>query len=146
MQRAKVGAFATGVLTLVYLVVLGQFGLKMIESATPVGVVMGSLVLIFPLFGLWFMVQEFRFGIRVEKLASRLNEEGAWPQFDLEVRPSGRVIRASADRVFQEQKAKTEQNPDDWREWFALSLAYDAAGDRSRARKAMREALLKASE
>jgi Flp pilus assembly protein TadD len=56
------------------------------------------------------------------------------------------VIRASADRVFQEQKAKTEKNPDDWREWFALSLAYDAAGDRSRARKAMREALVKASE
>ena len=146
MQRAKIGAFATGALTLVYLFVLGQFGLKMIESGTAVGIVMGSLVLIFPLFGLWFTIQEFRFGFRVEKLANRLNAEGAWPQFDFEIRPSGRVVRASADRVFQEQKAKTEQNPEDWRQWFALSLAYDAAGDRSRARKAMREALVKASE
>jgi Flp pilus assembly protein TadD len=38
-------------------------------------------------------------------------------------------------------RAQVEERPDDWRSWFRLALAYDAAGDRTRAREAARHAL-----
>jgi Flp pilus assembly protein TadD len=38
-------------------------------------------------------------------------------------------------------RRETEQRPEDWRTWFRLALAYDAAGDRTRARAAARHAL-----
>jgi Flp pilus assembly protein TadD len=34
-----------------------------------------------------------------------------------------------------------EQSPEDWRAWFRLAHAYDVAGDRGRAREAMRKAI-----
>ncbi len=33
-----------------------------------------------------------------------------------------------------------DQNPDNWRPWFNLATAYDASGDRKRARESMRHA------
>ena len=32
-------------------------------------------------------------------------------------------------------------SPDDWRAWYRLGLAYDASGDRRRAREAVRRAI-----
>ncbi|MCX8528617.1 MAG: tetratricopeptide repeat protein [Rhodoluna sp.] len=146
MQRAKLGALLTAGLTLIYLVVLGQFGIAMLGSATIIGKSMGLLVLVFPVLGIWALIREFRFGSQVERLSKRVEAEGVWPSFDLELRPSGRPIRASADRVFEEYKAKAEAKPEDWHSWFNLSLAYDAAGDRPRARKAMQQAIKLSSE
>ena len=37
--------------------------------------------------------------------------------------------------------AEAEAAPEDWRSWFRLSCAYDAAGDRKRARASMRDAV-----
>jgi len=84
---------------------------------------------------------ELRFGFRIEKLAARIEEEGTWPKFDFELRPSGRPVRASAQLEFEKYKVAAEASPQDWQAWFALGLVYDAAGDRSRARAAMRKAL-----
>ena len=146
MSSTKIGAFVTGGLTLIYLVVLGQFGIAMMLSGTPIGIAMGSLVLVFPVLGIWALVREFRFGVQVERLSKRVKAEDAWPIFNLELRPSGRAVRSSADQVFEEYKAKAEAAPSDWHSWFNLSLAYDAASDRKRARKAMQEAIRLASE
>jgi hypothetical protein len=146
VSSTKIGAFVTGGLTLIYLVVLGQFGIAMMLSGTPIGIAMGSLVLVFPVLGIWALVREFRFGVQVERLSKRVKAEDAWPIFNLELRPSGRAVRSSADQVFEEYKAKAEAAPSDWHSWFNLSLAYDAASDRKRARKAMQEAIRLASE
>lgn len=146
MIATKIGAFVTGGLTLIYLLVLGQFGIAMLFSNTPIGVAMGVLVLVFPIVGIWSIVKEFRFGVRVERLSKRVQAEGTWPAFELELRPSGRAVRASADKVFEEYKAKAEAAPEDWHSWFNLALAYDAAGDRKRARTAMQQAIRLASE
>ena len=146
MRASKVGAFVTAGLALIYLVVLGQFGIVLIISGTPIGIITGALILVFPVLGIWAIIREFRFGIKVEALSKRVKAEGSWPQFDLEVKPSGRVVRASADKVFAEYQALAQDKPNDWHSWFNLSLAYDAAGDRPRARKAMQKALALSSE
>jgi hypothetical protein len=146
LTSSKVGAYVTAGLTLIYLVVLGQFGVEMILSGKAVGIGMGALVLVFPVLGVWAIIREFRFGTQVEKLAKRVKAENSWPEFALEVRPSGRAVRSSADAVFAEYKARAEAAEGDWHSWFNLSLAYDAAGDRPRARKAMQRAIKLSSE
>jgi Flp pilus assembly protein TadD len=37
-------------------------------------------------------------------------------------------------------RAAVEAAPDDWGSWFRLGFAYDAAGDRKRARESLRRA------
>ena len=57
------------------------------------------------------------------------------------MRPSGRVVRSEADALFPAYRADVEAHPDDWRAWYRLGLAYDASGDRRRAREAVRRAI-----
>jgi tetratricopeptide (TPR) repeat protein len=89
----------------------------------------------------WGIFLELKFGLRIEKLGELLKTENAWPRFDFELRPSGRPTKQSAEAVFGRYREAVENDESNWRTWFALGLAYDAAGDRARARKAMRQAI-----
>jgi tetratricopeptide (TPR) repeat protein len=141
MNNVKLAAILTTALTLVYVLLLGNSAIAMFSSGHPVGIAMGILLVVFPILGIIFIALEVRFGIRIEKLATRLEREGDWPKFNFELRPSGRVIRESADAEFKKYQQALEVDRANWRRWFALGLVYDAAGDRARARAAMREAL-----
>ena len=50
-------------------------------------------------------------------------------------------MREAADARFAEVRTRVEADPESWARWFELSVAYDAAGDRRRARSAMRQAI-----
>jgi len=60
---------------------------------------------------------------------------------DLPKLPSGRADPALADAQFPPYKVAVEAEPESWQAWFRLGLAYDASGDRPRARWATREAI-----
>jgi len=124
-----------------YLVLLGERSVALITSGQSAGVLIGYLMLFLPLIALWGIFMEFRFGLRVEKLGKVLQQQNSWPRFDFELRASGRPTKASAEAVFDNYRLDVERQPESWQAWFALGLAYDAAGDRTRARKAMREAI-----
>jgi cytochrome c-type biogenesis protein CcmH/NrfG len=102
---------------------------------------MGVALLVLPLLGIWALVAELRFAVRGERLAGRLEAEGALPDDELPMRSSGRVDPDAADAVFPRYRAAVEASPDDWRAWLRLSMAYDASGDRRRARWAARQAI-----
>ena len=140
-MTSKAFAYVMGLLTLMYCYLLGSQAFAMIGTGIWVGVAMGILLLLFPVVGLALTIREFVFGSSVERLGRRIEAAGKWPVFDLEIRPSGRPTKASAAKEFERQKKIVEANPDDYLSWFALGLAYDAAGDRRRAREAMRKAL-----
>jgi len=141
MTSAKLGAVATTALTIMYVALLGNSAIQMIQTGNTIAVMMGWLLLIFPILAIVFIVAELRFGLRIEKLGRTLEDAGEWPHFDFEMRPSGRVVRASADAEFIKYRAKTDAAPTEWQNWFALGLVYDAAGDRKRARASMRQAI-----
>ena len=103
--------------------------------------VLGVALLVLPLLGLLLVWREIEFGRRTAVLAATLEAEGGLPVDDLPRRPSGRVDRGAADAEFEQMREQAEARPDDWRSWFRLALAYDAAGDRTRAREAARHAL-----
>lgn len=141
MTNPKLSVLVISGITLIYLFLATNQAIALIQVDNPVAKIMGFALFGLPAVGVWSIIRELKFGVQVESLAKQVRDEGAWPEFDLELRPSGRPVRASAAKVFAEYAAVTEQNPDDWHNWFNLSLAYDASGDSRRARAAMRTAL-----
>jgi hypothetical protein len=106
--------------------------------------VLGVAVLVMPLVGAWVVVAEVRFGLATQRLAARLDAEGTEPEPELPRTPSGRVERVAADALFAQRRTAVEADPQDWRGWYRLAVAYDLAGDRKRARAAMRTAIERA--
>lgn len=141
-MRTKVTVAALVVALLFYAVLIGAKGVALLRSGSPVAVVLGAALLVIPLVGVWLVWRELEFGRRSAALAAVLDAEGGLPRDDLPRRPSGRVDRKAADEAFAARRAETEQAPDDWRSWYRLALAYDDAGDRSRARAAVRRAIV----
>lgn len=141
MKARTTALLVTGILV-VYLVLMTQQAVLLIETGTKVGIGLGIGVLLLPLLGAWIAFMNLRFGVRVERLARRLADEDELPDVsELPRRPSGRVDRGAADAWFDERRAEVEASPGDWRRWYRLAYAYDVAGDRRRARETMRHAL-----
>jgi len=139
--RAKAVVAVLLAAVLLYLVLLGQRGWALVTSGSgPVAVVLGAGVLLLPLVVAWAVGRELVFGVRTEAMARELERDGRLPPDDLPRTPSGRVERGAADAAFARYQAETDAAPQDWGAWFRLSCAYDAAGDRRRARAAMRHA------
>ncbi|WP_414835822.1 tetratricopeptide repeat protein [Curtobacterium sp. Leaf183] len=135
------GAALMAVLLLVYIVLIGARAVAFIATGLAIGIAIGAALIVIALIGALLLVLEFRFGLRITRLGARLEHEGGTPDDVVEVRPSGRPTRAAADELFPRYRAAVEASPDDWRAWYRLGVVYDAAGDRKRARSAMRTAL-----
>jgi hypothetical protein len=126
----------------VYFFLLGRIAMAFITSGEPAAIVLGLALLIFPLVGIWVMVSTLRAGLAHQRLARIIKDEG----MELDVSslprmPSGRIKRDAADALFVTVRDELESDPDNWRRWYRLARAYDYAGDRSRAREAMRKAV-----
>jgi hypothetical protein len=128
-------------LVLLYVALLGQQGYLFLIQDNFVSKIMGLSILVLPLFGFWGILRELSFGLKVEKLGKTLEDEKGWPSFEFSIRPSGRAVKSEALLEFEKFRVAAEQDPSNWRKWFALGLIYDACGDRKRARMAMRKAI-----
>lgn len=140
-MSARLGVAVMAVLLALYIALVAQRAWLLLVSGDPVGVLMGAVLVVLPLIAVWALGRELWFGVRAERLARRLETEGGLPAEEVDVKPSGRAVRAEADALFPAYRADVEANPDDWRAWYRLGLAYDASGDRRRAREAVRAAI-----
>ncbi|PPS76713.1 hypothetical protein [Streptomyces sp. MH60] len=140
-MRAKITYLVTAAVLVFYFLLVGSRGVLLIEAGTLLTVTFGVAVLILPVIGLWFLWKNTQFVRRANRLAAELDAEGGLPVDELKRTPSGRVDRESADAVFAQRKAETEDSPGDWRTWFRLAVAYHDARDTPRARKAMQRAI-----
>ena len=139
--RGRIFAAITVALLALYLAVTAQRGVLMISTGSPLLILLGAALMVLPAVGAWALIREVLFGIQVQRMGRTLDAEGGLPVDDLPRSPAGRIDRNAADAAFEHQRRETEQAPDDWRSWFRLSMAYDAAADRRRARQAMRHAV-----
>ena len=140
-MRTKVTIAVMVAVLVFYAALIGAKGVALLRSGSSVGFLLGLALLVMPLLGLVLVWREIEFGRRSAELAAVLAEEGGLPVDDLPRRPSGRVDRAAADSAFSAMRAQAEADPGNWRVWYRLGLAYDAAGDRTRARGAVRRAI-----
>jgi tetratricopeptide (TPR) repeat protein len=126
----------------VYFFLLGRIAMAFITSGEAAAVGLGLALMILPMIGIWVMVSTLRAGLAHQRLARIVRDEG----MELDVSslprmPSGRIQRDAADALFETVREELENDPDNWRRWYRLARAYDYAGDRSRAREAMRKAV-----
>jgi cytochrome c-type biogenesis protein CcmH/NrfG len=127
MKSAKGAALVLSGAIIVYLLLLGQIGWGLIASGSAIGIALGIAILVFPLFGVWIVWRELTFGFR----AQRLQE-----QWQIEELP----VPEANEAEFQYCRSQVELEPNDWHNWFRLGLAYAVAGDKSRARSAIKQA------
>jgi hypothetical protein len=115
-------------------------GIELIATGRAAGVLIGIGVLLLVGVGALLVQGEVRLAAASQRLGQRLFAEG-FVEDELPLLPSGRVQRDAADALFEKRKAEAEASPDDWRSWWKLATAYDAARDPSRGRRAMRKAI-----
>ena len=140
-MKGRLFVILMAILLLFYLALVGWRAVLFVLSGELVGIVIGVALIILPVIGAWALTREVLFGLRSERLVRRLGDEGELPEDNLPTRPSGRPLRAAADAEFPRFSAEVDAAPEDWRAWFRLGLAYDASGDRRRARGAIRTAI-----
>jgi tetratricopeptide (TPR) repeat protein len=127
---------------IIYFVLLGRIAMAFITSGEPAAIGLGLALMIMPLIGIWVMVATLRAGLTHQRLGRIVKDEGL--ELDVSSLPrmaSGRIERDAADALFATVRDELENDPDNWRRWYRLARAYDYAGDRSRAREAMKKAV-----
>ncbi len=140
MTARVVAWLLAGVATLVGALIVWR-GVAIASVGDAVAVLLGLGVIAVPLVAAGLVWREVSFGRAMQKMAIELAAVGGLPPDDLPRRPSGRADRAAADAAFATRRDEVEAAPDDWRGWYRLAIAYDDAGDRRRAREAMRHAI-----
>jgi uncharacterized integral membrane protein len=127
---------------LVYFAMLAQTAIALLRTGTPAAVALGVGVLGLPVIGAWVMLATLRAGLSHQRLARLAQADG----MDVDVSglprtPSGRIQREAADELFARVRTELEADPENWQRWYRVARAYDYAGDRGRAREAMRRAV-----
>jgi tetratricopeptide (TPR) repeat protein len=140
-HRTKLWVAGVALLLVFYLVLTFNRAVLLLADPQPVAKAIGAAYFVLPLIGAWALVREILFGAGLERLGRELEAEGGLPEDNLPRTPGGRIVRDAADAQFPAFQAETEASPQDWRAWYRLGLAYDASGDRKRARAAMRRAI-----
>lgn len=140
-MSGRIAAAVMALLLLLYLVAVTQLSVRLISVDNGVSRGLGIALIVLPLIGLWALVVEVLFGLRSQKLGRIVAEEGDIPAESAPRRPSGRPVRTAADAEFPRYQAVVEADPGSWKAWFRLGLAYDACGDRRRARQSIRRAI-----
>jgi cytochrome c-type biogenesis protein CcmH/NrfG len=123
-MRARLVALILGAILVFYFLVIGQRALIMLNDDRPAFLFLGFGVLLLPIVGVWALWREIRIGLASQELAKRLTAEGKMPEESI---------------PFDVCKSDVESNPDDWRAWFRLAVAYGEAGDTRNGRAALRK-------
>ncbi len=140
-MKNRIAVIVMAALLALYLIFTARYAIVLLTTGIPIAVFEGVALIVLPVIGAWVLVAELVFGIRAQRLLTKMTERGALPIDHLPHRPSGRPDRAAADLEFPTYQAEVEAAPDDWTRWYRLALAYDASGDRRRARWATRRAI-----
>lgn len=129
----------TALLGLYIWAVLGR-AWALIETGKPAGIGIGVAVLVLPLLVLFVLVREWQLAFHVQSMADELAASHELPEDTLPRSPGGRIDRKAADEAFGAARNRVEDSPEDWKAWYNLAFAYDAAHDRTRARSSLRKA------
>jgi cytochrome c-type biogenesis protein CcmH/NrfG len=140
-MSGRISVAIMSALLLLYLVVVTQLAFRLLAVDDGIAKALGVALIVLPLLGAWALGAELLFGFRSQRLIGLLRSTGSLPADALPKRASGRPERAAADAEFPKYQAAVEADPGSWQGWFRLGLAYDACGDRRRARRSIGHAI-----
>lgn len=133
-------AAAMTALLAVYIWLVGTRAVVLLQTGEAVGIGIGIVAFVIPIVTIWFLWQEWAQARAVSRMYQVLQAEGGLIEDRLPRSEAGRIDKEAAAEAFPAFATAVEENPEDWRSWFHLGWAYDAAGDRRRARTALRRA------
>ena len=135
-----IGAVLVTGLLAIYVGLVLVRAVQLIGTGRGIGVGLGIALLVLPLLVIGLIAREWWLAVDVRSMADVLAAEGGLPVDDLPRSPGGRIDREAARERFGAARDAVEAGSDDWRTWYHLAFAYDAAGDRKAARGALRTA------
>ncbi|MDZ5076072.1 hypothetical protein [Nesterenkonia sp. HG001] len=140
-MKAKIWTSLVILMLTIFLGAAGYNAWRLLTAEETAAKLIGVGAVLVVALGVWVLLRELLFGLGSERLGRILAEEGGLPEDTVERSPGGRPNREQADEQFRRYATAAEATPEDWRSWFRLSVAYDVAADRARARKTMRKAI-----
>ena len=90
----RVGALVMAALLALYLVFAGYYASVLFSTGQPVGIAIGVGLLVLALLGAGFIAAEIVFGVRAERIARRLEQEGGLPEEQLPLAAQRVVLEA----------------------------------------------------
>lgn len=135
------GVIIMSVLLVLYFYYAGLRAVALFQTGTPITIALGVGLLVLPLLGVWALIRELKFGRDATRLVDELDRLDRVPIEEIETMPSGKPVREAADLVFDKYRDEVEANEESWEAWARLGIMYDACGDRTRGRKALRTAI-----
>lgn len=112
----------------------------MIKTGHPLMVSIGIAISLVLFTLVYAIVSEWRTALVVSHMGDELGRQGKLVADTLTRSPGGRIDRGVADEQFESIRQTAESNPDDYAALYNLAFAYDACGDRKRARSTLRQA------
>lgn len=141
MRRpAFLAATALTALLGIYVALVAGRAVVLLRDDALIAKALGAAFLVLPAIAVWFLVQEWRLGVAVQRMARRLEAEGRLPRADGPRTPSGRLAEDAARDAYDLARREVDLSPDDWAAWFHLAFAYEDLGDKSQARRSLRYA------
>jgi len=139
-SSALLAAAAITVLLAIYMGMVAERALIFIRTDDAAARGLGAALMVLPFIGAWWLWNEWRLGTTVQRMATRLEDEGRILLLDGPTAPSGRLTDGAAEALFETARRGAEADPESWEAWFHVAQAYDAARDRRMARKSLRYA------
>ena len=139
-RKGFMAAAAMSALVAIYFALVAGRAVIFIRAEEPLAKALGVAFFVLPVIGVWWLVNEWRLGVAVQRMADELADMNALPSVQGELDDFGRLTPESQAALFEQAKAEVELMPNDWAAWFKMGYAYEANKDRSMARKSWRHA------
>lgn len=140
MRRpAFLAAAAITALLALYIAFVASRAISLLGSESLIGKALGAAFMVLPVVAVWYLVNEWRMGMTVQRMRDRLEAEGRLPLWG-EGAGAARMAEDQAQDVYEVARRDVELAPEDWGAWYRLAFAYDALRDKAQARKALRYA------
>ena len=124
-----------------YLVASFGSAMRFLNAAEPMAKAIGAAALVLPLVGVWILIREVLFGARTQKMAPHPRIRGAAAGGHPAAHPVRTHHQGRRGRGLRAVPPGGRGQPGELAFLHRLALAYDAAGDRPRARKSMKQAI-----
>ncbi|MCX6403545.1 MAG: hypothetical protein NT032_06520 [Actinobacteria bacterium] len=139
-MKSKIAVVALSAACLGYLAISSVRAQQISETSSPLAFAFSISILVVVSISALLIIREILFGLHISQMSSVLEAEQELLPDDLPHTTSGQTEKEAADMRFTTVSKEVENNPDSWRAWFRVALAYDESRDRKRAREAMRKA------
>ncbi len=139
-RPAVLAAGALTALLVLYISVVAGIALALLRDDALIARGLGAGALLLPLVAGWFLWQEWRLVLTVQRMGARLETQGLLPVHDGPRTEAGRLTEEAARDVYEVARVGVEEQPESWVAWFHLAAGYTVMGDNSQARRSYRYA------